>query len=234
MSSTSIPAMPGIYRIVCSITGKFYIGSACDLRKRWQMHHSLLTRNSHHSIALQRAWNKYGEGVFAFEILELVLVPEMLTVREQHYFDMFKPFGNKGYNILPIAGSSLGHKASPETRAKLSKARMGNTNHTGKPASPETRAKLSAVRVGRKRSLEHNHKIALARTGKPRSPETVEKMRQNRTNTKTLMVIAPDGTEYTVRGIRQFCETHNLDRRSIQRVAQGKFAYHKGYKARYA
>ena len=44
-----------------------------------------------------------------------------LLQREQYYFDKLKP----QYNILKIAGSSLGSKLSEETKAKISKALKG-------------------------------------------------------------------------------------------------------------
>lgn len=54
--------------------------------------------------------------------------------REQYYFDTLKP----EYNILKVAGSSLGRKVSEETKALLS------LSATGRIFSPEMREKKMA------------------------------------------------------------------------------------------
>lgn len=53
--------------------------------------------------------------------------------REQYYLDTLKPFDHViGYNINPVAGSSLGHKFSAESKNKMSLSaigkRVGNKN----------------------------------------------------------------------------------------------------------
>jgi len=229
---TSIPNTSGIYRITNTINGKFYIGSAVNLRKRKTSHFSELRRNQHGNLILQHAFNKYGPDAFTFEVIELVL-PMSLTAREQYWLDRYKPFGKRGFNIARVAGSCLGMKASPATREKLSAARRGNTNHTGKKASPETCKLLSTIGLGRKHTPEHREKVRQSRLGKKASPETLEKMRLGRTNTKALIVTAPDGTEQTIYGIRQFCKEHHLDRSNLMHVAKGSKMSHKGYKARF-
>lgn len=153
---------PGIYRITCTPTGRFYVGSAICICDRWDNHRSELRRGIHHNRILQRAWVKYGETAFVFEVLEFVLIPEMLIVREQHYLDALGPFGKNGFNIERVAGSCLGRIVTPEHRAKLSLA------HTGK--------KLTA---------EHRENIRNARLGKKMSPETIEKMRNRIVSAET-------------------------------------------------
>lgn len=326
-----VPSTSGIYKITCIVTDKYYIGSAINLRKRKNTHFGNLRRNQHCNPHMQRAWNKHGEQAFVFEILELVLIPEMLTVREQCWFDKLKPFGNKGFNIAQVAGSTLGvtgrkpspesiektrqanlgqkrspeeiesmkqgrwvnrldRSVSPETRAKMSRAhtgskrpaeaiektRMANTgrkhtlesiermrqaklgkkassearenmsqSHLGKthkPHSPETREKLRIANIGkpnpmlgRKHTLEAREKISQAKRGKPNAnlgqkhaPEWIEKTQ------KKYIVTAPDGTEYIVHGINQFCRQHNLDVSGLVKVAKGKCKQYKGWKARYS
>lgn len=57
---------------------------------------------------------KYGLGAFSLEILEYC-APYEAIIREQHYLDLLNP----EYNILKIAGSSLGFKHSEKTIAKM-------------------------------------------------------------------------------------------------------------------
>lgn len=70
-----------IYQIVNKRNGKKYIGSTVNPNKRKARHFRELENQNHHSIALQRAWNKYGEENFYFEIFERV--NENLREREQ-------------------------------------------------------------------------------------------------------------------------------------------------------
>lgn len=61
-----------------------------------------------------KALLKYGYSGFKLEILEYCSESVVIN-REQYYIDLFKP----EYNILKIAGSSLGYKHTEETLAKL-------------------------------------------------------------------------------------------------------------------
>lgn len=185
MSSAGIPNTSGIYRIVCLATGKPYIGSAINLANRCRLHFHHLRQNKHHSITLQRAWDKHGEESFVFEVLELVL-PAFLIEREQHWLDTFKPFGENGYNINPVAGSRLGASVSPESREKLRLANLGKTyseetkrkhSEAGlkRVQTQATREKVRQIRLGTKRSLETRERLRTSHLGQKQSTETIKK-----------------------------------------------------------
>jgi group I intron endonuclease len=89
--------MIGVYKIKNIINNKCYYGSSKEIEKRWSRHKNDLNKNKHHNIFLQRAWNKYGETNFLFEIVETCEI-EQLLVTEQKYLDN-KP----DYNIGLIA-----------------------------------------------------------------------------------------------------------------------------------
>ena len=191
--SNTIPSTSGIYKIICTITGKFYIGSAIDLRHRSYEHFSALRQNNHDNPKLQHAYNKYGPDAFTFEVLELIL-PMSLTAREQYWFHKLQPFGKRGFNIAREAGSQLGAKHTPETRAKMRlshkgkgfplEARKNSNARIGHPVSPETREKLRQANLGKKHTPESSEKKRQAMLGNKHSlgykhtPETREKMRQ--------------------------------------------------------
>lgn len=116
-----------IYKIQ-HISGKMYIGSALRLSSRWSEHRKRLEQNEHHSILLQRAWNKYGKDSFKFEIVELIEDKNRLIEREQYWMDYYKSYlPENGYNINPIAGSSFGRKATEERLIKYRITRKGKT-----------------------------------------------------------------------------------------------------------
>jgi len=100
------PRLPGVYQIRCMPTGKIYVGSAVDLRERWEHHCRSLCRGDHHNIHLQNAWDKYGEENFEFSVLELVSdAPDLLRV-EQEWIDRTGCADrNVGFNIYDTAGS---------------------------------------------------------------------------------------------------------------------------------
>ena len=59
-----------IYIIRNKINGKFYLGSTNNYHKRRINHFSQLRCNKHHSIHLQRAYDKYKENSFEFILIE--------------------------------------------------------------------------------------------------------------------------------------------------------------------
>ena len=107
----------GIYRWVNLTTGDSYIGSASDLSVRLKKYYSInyLTNElSRGERRINRALLKHTIANFKLEILEYC-APKDIIKREQHYLDSLNP----EYNILKIAGSSLGYKHSEETKAKI-------------------------------------------------------------------------------------------------------------------
>lgn len=68
---------------------------------------------------------------------------------------------------------TLGYKASPETRAKMSATRRGKLRGQ---MSAETRLKISIAKIGKIRSAESRAKQSLSTRGKPKSPEHREKL----------------------------------------------------------
>ena len=176
----------GIYKITNTINGKVYVGSAVNFDTRWKEHIRELRKGTHHSSALQNAWNKYGEDNFEFSIIEeCERTRKVLLGREQYWMDTLDSVA-KGYNIAKTAGSQLGMKMSPEAIA----ARV--EKNTGKKRTPETRALMSEVQrnrspewcaniakahIGKKHSEATRKKISEATTGRKLSEDHIEKLR---------------------------------------------------------
>lgn len=140
----------GIYAIRHIESGKLYLGSAINIRNRWKEHRKDLKRARHHCQHLQNAWRKHGPDSFVFEILELVADKANLIAREQSWIDQ-TPRRTR-YNTSPTAGSPLGTKHTPETRAKhshKSNARWADpayrANVTAAMSTAEYYAKQSAA-----------------------------------------------------------------------------------------
>lgn len=87
-----------IYQIINKINQKRYIGQTIDINARKYHHFSDLKNGQHHSIKLQRAYNKYGEDNFDFiwNIYEVKNEQELLIL-EQKTIEKYDSYLN-GYN----------------------------------------------------------------------------------------------------------------------------------------
>jgi group I intron endonuclease len=79
----------GIYSILNKLNNKTYIGSSCDIERRWRHHRQNLNKGIHHCIHLQRAWNKYGEKHFIFNIEQQCKRNKLISI-EQSYLNQAK------------------------------------------------------------------------------------------------------------------------------------------------
>lgn len=132
----------GIYSITNTTNGKVYIGSSVNVRKRMTHHRGRLRKNEHVNSYLQQAWNKYGEAVFEFKLLEIVENSDDCVKLEQSYIDRLG-FENL-YNLAPIAGGLTGFKHSEATKERL---RVANS---GQIVTKSQRDQISATLTGRK------------------------------------------------------------------------------------
>lgn len=105
-----------VYQIRNILNGKVYIGSSKNFEQRVRQHLQKLRRGQHHSPALQCAWNKYGEAVFEFEVLETCL-EAVLCLLEQEWMDRSDAY-RKGYNGRPKAESNRGQVVSTATNPR--------------------------------------------------------------------------------------------------------------------
>jgi len=165
----------GIYEIRNKLNEKVYVGSSANTERRRREHYSKLRGGYHANIHLQRAWNKYGEDVFTFTVLEEV-EDGMLLATEQIRLDRLFACGNH-YNIATVAGPE--GPLSEETRRKISVAQMGNQYSLGYKQTEEHIRKRIAPLVGHKRpplTEEHKRKIGEAGKGRVVSDETRRKI----------------------------------------------------------
>lgn len=114
----------GIYKWTNKITLESYIGSSINLKRRFKNYFSnnYLERKIN-SGKIYKNIVRYGISNFRLEVLEYCDNNSIIS-REQYYMNYFNP----EYNILKLAGSTLGFKHSTETKLKFKcrRTRRGN------------------------------------------------------------------------------------------------------------
>lgn len=160
-------SISGVYQIQSKCKPeRIYIGSSVSFGVRWSKHRKDLERNKHHSLKLQRHYNKYGEGDLQFSVL-IGCEKKDLIRHEQFFIDSYNPY----FNNAKIAGSNLGCKMSALT------CKRNSEGHRGIKQSLETIEKRVSKLRGRKRTEETCLKISLSNTGKQQSEERRNKSR---------------------------------------------------------
>lgn len=132
--------LSGIYRILNKINGNCYIGSFLNVEKRYKHHLSTLRHNSSRCSILQKAFNKYGEDNFEFQVI-LCCKPEYRLYYEQQLIREL----NSQYNVFTNVSDSPLRQFTFTEQSKL---------------------KMSIAHKGKKLSEQHKHNISLANKGR--------------------------------------------------------------------
>lgn len=188
----------GIYGILNTESGKWYVGQSVNISQRIDQHKTLLRTGVHKNRHLQSAWNKRGEGAFLFVVLECCDV-DSLTEREIFWIKEKNSLcggynktkggeGLRGWNAPEwyrrqrsemYSGENnpfYGKKHSARTLAKLRETHRGERHvNYGKHLSEETRSKISAAHIGMKHSEETKKKLSEMNKGKPPSANALKK-----------------------------------------------------------
>lgn len=146
----------GIYKIT-SPSGKIYIGSSKNIKKREFYYNSVSCKNQ---TKIYNSIKKYGWEAHLFEIIEECSLEELYK-KEIYYGLLFNVLGKKGLNCVLPKNDDIKSSISDETRQKMSEAKKGNKNtFYGKKHTAETRAKISKAQTGRKHTEEHKLKVS--------------------------------------------------------------------------
>lgn len=121
----------GIYKILNHVTGDYYIGSSKNLFRRKEEHFGKLKSKKHKNVILQRAWDKYGENNFVFEIIETCDI-SLLLDRENFYLSK-----NPKYNIAKVAkgGDTITNNPNRKNiieKISINSSGKNNPNYGGK------------------------------------------------------------------------------------------------------
>ena len=215
----------GIYKILCKNTGKFYIGSDFDIKRRIKEHLTKLKCEKHCNPILQNIYLKYGKNSLVVEIVEFC-DRDILKDREQYYINTLYPY----INISPTATGGCVWLDSPNKDIiieKIRKARLGKSfNHTeetkkkiskshqGKIISEKTREKLRNINLGKKYSKEICEKKSISIINALKNPKIKNKMkinaRLNNPNASHYIINIDNLETISIPGYKNVLKEYNL------------------------
>jgi len=155
-----------------------YIGGSVDIRNRFYDHKWLLKKNNHHSIKLQRHYDKYADKDLTFLVLE-ECDKSIVTEREQFYIDLLDPYFNINktakVNVYrgPDSAEMLERKSLLMKELWSSEEYRNRQSNSHKGERPERKGIPSPLK-GKKRDPEIGKKTSKTKTGKKRAPFSKE------------------------------------------------------------
>lgn len=160
-----------IYKATNKITGKCYIGFACNFTERKRTHKK---RYKTTKTKFYDAIKSYGWDNFDWEVIYQSLDSNhCLTVMEPYFISELNSIEN-GYNMTFGGEGTLGHSMK------------GKIKHTD-----QTKALLSELKTGIKQSTETKQKISKKLKGRPASENLKQVMRDNNPSMHHIKAICP-------------------------------------------
>lgn len=116
-----------VYKIMCTKTGKSYIGISKNWKKRISQHKNSLVKNKHYNIYLQRHFNKYSNG--DFDALFEISILKKCSRDILHRFERFYIHKNKTHQKKHGFNLTLGGEYpafSSKLRSKINRNKAKN------------------------------------------------------------------------------------------------------------
>ena len=191
-----------IYKATNKIDGKSYIGFDCNWPYRKCAHKHAVKRGS--TLVFHNAIRKHGWDNFEWDIVEQSEDKNItLNEREEFFIKKFNTHyihGN-GYNMTMGGEATFGWIPSEETKRKISEANKGKKGwNKGKP-SPWT-----SERNKKNKGIKQPHKE------------------------KYYIITDPQGKQYEIKGLVEFCKKNNLSASNLCSVANKKLKHYKKWK----
>ena len=233
----------GIYCISFEGTEAVYIGQSGTIEQRFMSHLCTMKKGQHHNKYVNEAYSQYGTPTF--EILEVCTRLE-LDEKEKGWIAEFDSCKN-GLNIGNGGASGGSGCYGPTSKYREEQVILAMTylgmeklyNSTQiEELTGVARAAVRLISCGKSHTwLEEVYPIEYL------AMRNNQKLGRVGTAYGTVLaavgqdlptLIAPDGEEYEVENIREFCRLFQLDRRHLSRVIQGVAKSHKGFSLKIA
>lgn len=203
-----------VYKHTNIINGKVYIGiTRQTVQNRWRVGgKGYIGQNFYKAI------KKYGWDNFKHEIVKQDLSCDEAEQLEKSLIIQYKANEREyGYNI-DIGGGAI-REISIETRAKMSKARLGKTPwNKGLPCPAEIRQRVSEANKGKKYTLGYHH-----------TEEARRKMREKSANARAIYSIDKAGNKTVYNSMVEAAQSTGIDKTVISHICRGKQKQSKGY-----
>lgn len=135
-----LPAAPGVYQVINTVTGECYVGGSANIRTRGISHANLLANGDHYAKPMQESYDAHGHAAFRIEVLDVCDIYD-LSARETAWIQKLSPVFNQQRKCGTIR--------SPYTEAEKKRG--------GKAKSG--RRRLYQMREKRKAKAERRQKI---------------------------------------------------------------------------
>jgi len=145
----------GVYSIK-SPSGKFYVGSSCDIVRRWYRYRKCECKSQ---TKLYRSFLKHGVNNHKFKI-EIECEFDELYEWEHHYSNYYNSIKD-GLNCQIPGFKDVKGLFSDITKKAISEGNKGNTKWLGKKHTQESKDKMRAARLGKKLSDAHKKAIGI-------------------------------------------------------------------------
>lgn len=146
----------GIYAIINTKTNKHYIGSAINFEERWKRHFKDLDNGNHHSIKLQRSYNKHGKDAFVCKIIEELPYEKSIIIERENYWIHEYDSKENGYNIADASfGDTLSHH--PRKQEILNKISNAIKNNNSKLSPEELKQKHGRPKDIKGKTIEEHY-----------------------------------------------------------------------------
>lgn len=213
----------GIYGILNTQNGKWYVGQSVDVKKRWRSHRRELSLGIHPNAHLQSAFSFYGNGAFSFELLEECAESD-LDDREIFWIDEKGSYLN-GYNLTTGGNGTRGLQVSDEMRRKMSMARRGRKH------SEQTIQRIREGHINSERSIAHMKRIK--ETKRLRSVTDKEREHLQRLTKKQCKPVLCVETGVVYESAHEAARAIGSYQSNISACCRGKTETHRGYRWRY-
>jgi len=221
-----------VYRAVCSVTGKSYIGQTqTGLEERKRQHNK-----SNKNLPFYNAIRLYGKDSFEWSVLWTGCNQVDCDTVEINLIQFYNSLSPNGYNLK--SGGNGGGTHSLETKQKMSDLKVGKSTWC-KGLTKETDSRVEQRAESQRgifKSEEHRVKLRIAKLGKP-AQWTSERNKwysgENSFSALTFLITKPSGEIIKITSLATFCKANELNRHCMRRVAQGIQEHHKGYRCSY-
>lgn len=224
-------ARPGVYAILCDVSGKYYVGMSKDINRRLREHAKSLRTGTHINRKLSGTYKKYGKGSMLTKVLEFCEPGYRNLYEKENEWIQRLDSVRCGLNLIDAEEFLPGFSISKEARKRNSE-RMAQkmapsqvpydlispdgVRHTGIGISGFCK-KMNLTRWDENGFSSMMRGRSLSRKG-----WTLANPPQKRIKSySNISVMSPSGEIHRVRNQANFCKEHNISKAAFGSMCRG-------------